>query len=89
MTTWNLPTANYKQLVGRFLETGAPLPDGLTLLGRWHAPGSSRGWLLVEGDDATLLAQHLSEWGSFLEFDVTPVLEDEQASVAASNARDA
>ena len=83
MVSWTIPSGNCKGALDRFLETGAPVPEGLTKLGRWHAPSSTRGWLLVESDDLTMLAQHLSEWADLLEFDVTPVTEDDQAAEAA------
>lgn len=87
MTTWHIPPEGYDEAVDRFLAAGAPLPEGLTLLGRWHAPGSAKGFLLVEGDDVTLLAQHLAEWAGLLECEVTPVIEDEEAAAAATRAR--
>ena len=64
-----------------FLESGAPFPEGLTPIGRWHAPGSSRGWLVAEGE-VNALAQHLAEWADLLEFDITPVIEDADAGAA-------
>jgi len=88
MTIWRIPPENYKEAVDRFLETGAPYPDGLAVIGRWHVPGSTKGFLLVEGDDPTLLAQHLSEWAGLLEFEVVPVIEDADAGAAAQKARD-
>jgi hypothetical protein len=55
------------------------VPESLELLGRWHAPGSALGWALIEGTDTTALAQHLAEWGEYLEMQVTPVIQDEEA----------
>ena len=83
MVTWNTPTNSYKTAVETFLRSGAPMPEGLTALGRWHAPGSTYGWLLVETDDPRTLAQHMAEWATVLELKITPVLEDEEAAHAA------
>ncbi len=60
------------------------MPEGLTSLGRWHAPGSGYGWLLVETENAVALAQHMAEWASMLDLQITPVIEDEEAASAAS-----
>ena len=50
MIEWHIPTTSYKVAAERFLATHAPDPDGLETIGRWHAPGSARGWHAVEGD---------------------------------------
>lgn len=84
MVTWKIPTTSYKDAVDKFLSTGAPMPEGLTSLGRWHAPGSCKGWLLVETDDAAILAEHMAEWASLLELHVSLVIEDEDAAKAAT-----
>jgi hypothetical protein len=40
---WSISPENYDVAVDAFLKGGAPMPEGLTALGRWHAPGSYRG----------------------------------------------
>jgi len=40
---WSISPENYEVAVDAFLKGGAPMPEGLTALGRWHAPGSYRG----------------------------------------------
>jgi hypothetical protein len=84
MITWTIPPDTYTEAVEIFLSTGAPMSEGLTSLGRWHAPGSSYGWVLVETEDAVTLAQHMAEWANLLDLQVTPVIEDEEAAKAAS-----
>ena len=41
---------NIKKGVQKFLSTGAPLADGDKMIGRWHAPGSVHGWIIIETD---------------------------------------
>lgn len=81
MLAWKISPNDHEAAGKRFLASGAPVPEGLTLLGRWHAPGSARGWALFEGDVGAL-ARHAAEWANRLETDITPVLEDEQAGAA-------
>ena len=84
MVAWTIPTGSYKEAVDAFLRSGAPMPDGLKALGRWHAPGSRHGWLLCETDDPVALAEHMAQWAALLELEITPVVGDEEAASAAS-----
>jgi hypothetical protein len=59
--------------------SGKP-PKGLKTVGRWHVPGSTLGWHLLEGDDPTAV----TEWADVIELDVNPVIEDAAAAEAAS-----
>jgi hypothetical protein len=57
------------------------------MIGRWHAPGSTRGFLLVETDDLTALAEHAAEWSDVLAAEVTPVLDDAEAGAAIAKGK--
>jgi hypothetical protein len=83
MITWKISPAAYKMALERFLETGAPAPEGLKTLGRWHTAGSSKGFHLVEGSDAAL-AEINAQWADLLELEVTPVIEDDVAGQIAT-----
>ena len=48
MLQWTIKPDSYDKAHDRFLKAGAPLPDGATTVGRWHAPRSGNGWHLVE-----------------------------------------
>ena len=60
------------------LGDGAPFP-GCTSWKRLHGPGSVEGWILVEADNADACYEHAAEWAECLDWEVTPVLTDEQA----------
>ena len=83
MMSWNIKPEHYKSAVARFLSTGAPLPEGMTMIGRWHANGSTNGWLLVEGTIEAAY-EHASEWGDLLDMQISPVVEDEVAGGIAA-----
>ena len=51
-------------------------------LGRWHAPGSTTGWHVVEGTDAAL-AENAARWADLLEIEITPVMDDAAAAAVA------
>jgi len=83
MMSWTIKPDCFKAAVALFLSTGAPLPEGMKMIGRWHAPGSTCGWLVVEGtiEDAY---EHVSEWANLIEIQVTPVIEDAEAGAIAA-----
>lgn len=62
----------------RFRETGAPPPDGVNMIGRWHGAAGNRGFLVAESSDAQAIADWLQQWTDLVSFEVTPVLTDEQ-----------
>lgn len=84
MIVWKTVPGSYKPAVEEFLRAGGPVPPGIKSVGRWHTPGSTLGWHLVEGNDLTAVAQHVAEWGNLLELEIYPVIEDAEAGAAAS-----
>ena len=85
MIVWKTVPGRYKAALEEFLRTGGPIPPGASSVGRWHTPGSTLGWHLVEGD-LTAVAQHVAEWADVLECEVYPVIEDAEAAIAAKKA---
>ena len=87
MMEWSIMSGAYDQCHDRFLKGAAPMPDGSTLLGRWHAPSSGNGWLLVETDDPGTVYVHGAEWGDFVSWKITPVFTDDQAAAVSGEGR--
>ena len=85
MMTWKIILGCHKAAVERFLGTGAPRPEGVKMIGSWHAPGSSHGCLVIEGT-AEQAYEHAAEWSDLLEMVTTPVLEDADAGAVAAKA---
>jgi len=85
MLSWKIAPNNIKSAAEAFLKAGGPMPEGLNMIGRWHAPGSAYGWAVVEGNNPTAVAQHVAEWEHLLEFQITPVLEDADAAKALAS----
>jgi hypothetical protein len=81
---WKIPPECDKPAVEAFLSGGAPAPPGLKLVGRWHTSGSASGWLLMEGNDGSARAQFAGEWSSVCELEISPVIEDVEASTGLS-----
>jgi Domain of unknown function (DUF3303) len=86
MIVWKTVPGKYKTAVEEFLRNGGPVPSGAKTVGRWHTPGSTLGWHLIEANDLTVVAQHAAEWADLLECEVHPVIEDAEAAAAAKKA---
>lgn len=80
MIAWKIGPGSYKPAIETFLKTGGPAPKGLKTIGRWHTPGSASGWHLVEGNDTTVLSQHMAEWANVCQLEIYPVIEDAEAA---------
>ena len=83
MVVWKTVPGKYKSALDQFLGGGGPVPAGAKTVGRWHTPGSTLGWHLIEATDLTLIAQHVADWADVLELEVHPVIEDAEAGAAA------
>ncbi len=75
---WSFKTGYHEIAAKKFLSTGAPFPACQSWK-RFHAPGSVEGWILVEADNADACYEHAAEWAEYLDWEVTPVLTDDQA----------
>jgi hypothetical protein len=81
MVTFPLTHHGYKERISRFLETGAPPPDGVILHGRWFTASHSKGFMLAEADDPKALFRYVSEWTDIMDFEIEPVVTDEEAAL--------
>ena len=80
MVTFPLTHRDYQERVSRFLETGAPPPNGVKVLGRWFTASHNKGFMLAESDDTKALFRYVSEWASIIDFVIEPVVTDEEAA---------
>jgi hypothetical protein len=76
-----LPSAE-NAVIERFMKTGGQVPDGINLLGRWHAIGGLQGVSIVEADDTAKLAAMALAWSDLLEVGILPALTDEELGAA-------
>ena len=84
MVTFPLTHRSYDERVSRFLDTGAPPSAGVTFLGRWFTTSHSKGFMLVESDDSKALFRYVSGWASLIDFEIEPVVTDEEAGAILS-----
>ena len=77
-STYRIKSENRNSTEERFKSTGAAPPEGVKLLGRWHDAGGMRGFMVSEAESAVDIAKWCREWTDVMEFEVTPVISDEE-----------
>ena len=80
MIAFPLSADTFEERTARFLETGGSPPEGVTMLGRWHSLGLDQAFVLAETDDPKGIYKWISQWADLVEFEVVPVIEDEDAA---------
>ena len=78
LSTWTVRPGQIKEAVSRFLS-GVTVPEGVTLLGRWHKTDGSGGWALYETSNPAALYEGATSWGDVVEFHSSLVIEDAEA----------
>ncbi|MFA8433778.1 MAG: DUF3303 domain-containing protein [Marinifilaceae bacterium] len=78
MVIYSFRPENREAATQRFMKTGGPPPEGVEMMGRWHAASMNQGFTLAEANDAESVAKWCHLWADLLTFEVIPVLEDEQ-----------
>lgn len=79
LVSWKGRPQTRNAAIERFLKTGGRPPEGVTMLGRWHAVGTAGGVAVAEASDAALMQKWALEWSDVFELEVRPALTDEQA----------
>ena len=55
---WSFKTGYHKKGTEKFLAGGGDYP-GVEMIGRYHAPGSLEGWIVLKTDDPKAIYKHL------------------------------
>jgi hypothetical protein len=76
--TWHGEPAQRDRAMQRFLKGGGQPPEGVRMLGRWHAVGPVRGVAIAESDDPAALQKWALEWNDLFEMQVHAAVTDEQ-----------
>ena len=86
MVTFELDAETRMAAIEEFLSSGAPAPEGVKMLGRWHSVNMNIGYTLCETDDLAKLGRWTHEWANMLHFDIQPVMDDEEAGAMFKSA---
>lgn len=82
LVEWKGQPTTENAVIERFMRTGGKAPEGITVLGRWHAIGGLRGVAIVEAEDSRGLSALTLEWGDLLTMNVVPAVSDEELGAA-------
>jgi hypothetical protein len=83
--TWSILPGAFDATIKKFLETGAPPPAGVKLLGRYHAfNGGGIGFIIAESPDLGGISRWLADWMELCSFQIVPVMEDAEAAAILS-----
>ena len=85
MLSWTVLPGAIHEAAEKFLTTGAPAQEGVTMLGRWHRADGSGGYALFETDRPEQLYRGAMVWADILEFDSHLVIEDAQAGAVLAD----
>ncbi|MHC8400507.1 DUF3303 domain-containing protein [Pseudomonas sp. MDT1-17] len=80
MVSWSISPENRNTVIKRFLETKGAPPEGVKMLGRWHAVGGSNGFGIAEADDAVKIQKWVLQWNDLMNMEVHVALTDEQVA---------
>jgi hypothetical protein len=61
----------------------ADVGQGVKMIGRWHDTGGRTGVAVFESTDLLALNRYLARWNPFMDLDVAPVVDDEEAAQLA------
>jgi hypothetical protein len=61
-------------------EQRADVGDSVKMIGRWHETNAKTGVAIMETTDLAALNRYLGQWNAFMEIEVAPVLDDEEAA---------
>ena len=84
MTRWSIREEYFAAAVERFSKNPPEIPEGLTMLGRWHQMGSGDGFALFETDDPVALSRYILAWADLVDQEVCAVIEDAEVAQALS-----
>jgi hypothetical protein len=76
---WTFAPENRDAANERFLASGGPPPEGVTMLGRWHTLGEGEGFCICETSNPVALGKWMMQWSDLLEFRISPVVDDQGA----------
>jgi len=85
LTTWKIQPENFITALERF-TSGDPtkeFPEGVRLIGRWHAPASTSGVAILESDSPEAVMRWTLKWNDLMDITLEPAVEDEVAGQMA------
>ena len=55
--------------------------EGVKIIGRWHDVAARTGVVIFESDDLAAVQRYIGKWNPYMDIDLAPVLDDEEATI--------
>jgi len=85
MATWNIPQDKWLSVIKKFTgfspQEQKNAGEGATIIGRWHDTVGRKGVVIFEANSVTPVQRYLGLWNAYADIEITPVVEDEEATV--------
>ncbi len=78
LVSWTAAPECRNAAVERFLGTFGKPPEGVKIVGRWHAVGPVAGFALAEAAELQPIMLWISRWTDLFSISVHPAVNDEQ-----------
>lgn len=78
IVSWTISSTNRNSAIERFLKTGGAPPEGVKMLGRWHAVGGAAGFGVAEANDPVPIQKWVLQWSDLMTMEVQAALTDDQ-----------
>lgn len=87
ISKYKVKTEFMKECVKRFVNQDADkeFPEGLNLIGRYHAAGDTWGVIIIETDNPSLITEWSLKWADVCEISTVPALDDSSIAPVAYN----
>ena len=81
---WSVPQGNWLPVLKKFTSMSSQeqtnAGDGVKIIGRWHDAAARTGVVIFESNDVAAVQRYIGHWNPYMEVDLTPVLDDEEAT---------
>ena len=84
MCTWSVKEENFNAAIERFTQNPPAVPEGVTMVERWHQMGSGDGFTLFETEDAVALSRYILAWADLVDQQIYAVVDEEEIGQALS-----
>jgi len=82
VTRYRIREENMTAAIERFMTGGPEMPDGVTMVHRWHELGTGRGFAVLDSDDPVAVTQYMIQWSDLVDQTIHPVVDDEGMGAA-------
>jgi len=87
MATFRIPQDKYLPILKRWIamspQEQADAGEGVRIIGRWFDSAARSGVVILESNDLTAVHRYIGLWNRYMDTDLVPVLNDEEATVVA------